>query len=191
MIIVNIYNKNMLDFKSKITEKLLGYYFVNTGAEHYINELARALKLDPGNLDRKLKELEKENVLISKPIGNQRHYSLNRRYPLLNELKKLYHLKYGLENRLTALLKDLPELTNAYIFGSYANNKFGPASDIDILLIGSHSSIEAKRLLIKTEKEFKREFNIIDLTAADLKKRKKQKDELIANIFGHKTIKLI
>ncbi|MDO8668474.1 MAG: nucleotidyltransferase domain-containing protein [bacterium] len=181
----------MLDFKSKITEKLLSYYFVNTGAEHYINELARELSLDPGNLDRKLKELEKEGILISRLIGNQRHYSLNRGYPLLNELKKLYNLKYGLENRITALLKNLAGLKDAYIFGSYANNKFGSGSDIDIFLIGSHSSIEAKRLLVKTAKEFKREFNIIDLTEEEFKKRKKAKNELIANIFSHKIIKLI
>ena len=61
----------MFNFKSKIAEKLLGYYFVNADAGHYINELARMLSLDPGNLDRKLKELEKEGILISRPIGNQ------------------------------------------------------------------------------------------------------------------------
>ena len=181
----------MFNFKSKITEKLLNYYFVNLSAGHYINELARMLSLDPGNLDRKLKELEKEGILISRPIGNQRHYSLNKRYPLLSELKKIYHLKYGLEKKMTGLLKKLPALKSAYIFGSYANNKFRPSSDLDILLIGGHSSIEAKRLLVKTEKEFKREFNVIDLTEEEFKKKKREKDEFMTNIFSHKIIKLI
>lgn len=97
----------MFNFKSKITEKLLGYFLMNPRAEHYVNELAKLLDADPGNLDRKLKELAREGVFVSKNIGNQKHYSLNQAYPLLNELKKIYNLKYGVEGKLTATLKNM------------------------------------------------------------------------------------
>jgi predicted nucleotidyltransferase len=116
---------------------------------------------------------------------------LNKNYPLLGEVKKWYKLKYGLEKKLEKELRRLNGLKEAYIFGSYAKNSFGPESDIDILLIGSHSSIEAKRLLEKIETESKRELNVLDMTENELKKRKKKNDEFIEEIFKNKIIKII
>ena len=80
----------MFKFKSKITIKIFDYYFTNPRKSHYINELARILAVDPGNLYRKLRELEKENILTSDIKGNQKYYFLNLSYPLLKEIKKTY-----------------------------------------------------------------------------------------------------
>jgi len=88
-------------------------------------------------------------------------------------------------------LRDLKELKEAYIFGSYARGDFSAESDIDILLIGSHSSIEAKRLLFELQKHLQREFNIVDFTEKEYARRKKNKDEFIENIFEGKIIKII
>lgn len=181
----------MFNFKSKITEKLLGYFLLNTKAEHYVNELSKMLSLDPGNLNRKLKELEKEGIFISKKIGNQKHYSLNKSYPLLSELRKIFNLKYGMEGKLAESLKKLKGIKNAYIFGSYARGTFDSESDIDLLLIGEHSSIEAKRILARMEKLYKREFSVVDMTEKEFKAGERKKDEFISNIFSHKIIKLI
>lgn len=84
----------MLEYRSKITQKVLGYYFLNPERSHYINEFADLLSVDPGNLFRKLKELELEGILISETHGNQRYFSLNKKYPLLHEVKKIYNAKY-------------------------------------------------------------------------------------------------
>lgn len=181
----------MTNFKSKITQKLFDYFFLNPSAEHYINDLARILKVDPGNLDRKLKELEKEGIFSSEKRGNQKYYFLNKSYSLLNEIKKLYNLKYGLEKKIAAELKNLKELKSAYIFGSYANGRLEAESDIDLLLIGSHSGLAAKRIAAGWEGEFNREFNIIDLTEEELEKKKKNKDEFIGEIFKNKIIKIV
>ena len=88
----------MLNFRSKIAIKVLGYYFVNPARKHYINELARILDEDAGNLFRKLKDLEREGILSSEAIGNQRYFFLNKRYPLLKELKKAYEIKIRILN---------------------------------------------------------------------------------------------
>lgn len=191
MIIVNIYNNYMFNLKSKITEKLFGYYFLNSAARHYLNELAKILEVDPGNLDRKLKELEKEGIFFSKKEGNLRYYFLNKNYQLLSELKKLYNIKYGLEKKLASRLKGIKGLEEAYIFGSYAKDKFAAESDIDILLIGGHSSLEAVKIISEMEKEYRREFNIVDMAREEFKKRKKNRDEFIKNIFAGKIIKII
>lgn len=87
----------MIQLRSQITIKLLNYYFTNPRARNYINELARILGVDVGNLSRKLKELEGEGIIISEFSGNQRYYFLNKKYPFLQEFKKMYQAKYGLK----------------------------------------------------------------------------------------------
>jgi uncharacterized protein len=181
----------MFEFRSKITQKLLNYYFLNPNKFHYINELAEMLEVDPGNLYRKLKELEGDGLFLSSAKGNQKYFSLNRKYSLLPELKSAFNSKYGLINILKEKIQKIPDIKTAYIFGSYAKNNFKENSDIDLLLVGDHSSIGAKRLILPLEKKIKREINIVDLTANELEKRKKSGDDFIKNIFGHKIIKLI
>lgn len=180
----------MLGFRSKITIKLLEYYFLNPEKKNYINELADILKIDPGNLFRKLKELEAEGIFISETHGNQKYFGLNKKYPLLKEIKKTFEAKYGLINLLKDKLSKLNGLKEAYIFGSYANNSLQQESDIDIFLVGSHSSLEAKRLILPLQQIYKREFNFIDLTSKELDKRKKQKDNFVQNIYSQKMIKV-
>lgn len=94
----------MVSLKSKITQKLLNYYFLNPRVSHYINELAKILEVDPKNLYRKLNELEKEGLFESEFKGKQRYYRLSRNYPLLKQYKEIFEKTYGLKNKLKAKL---------------------------------------------------------------------------------------
>lgn len=181
----------MISFKSHITNTLLGFFFLNTEQSLYINELANKLDLDPGNLFRKLKELEANGILKSEMRGNQKYYQLNHNFPLLKEYKKTFEFTNSPVIQLETALTQLKGINNAYIFGSYANNTFQLGSDIDLLLIGTHSSIEAKRNILPLEKKFGREINILNITPSELAKRQKNKESLISNIFRNKLIKLM
>ncbi len=180
----------MFQFRSKITIKVLGYFFLNPQKTHYVNDLAIVLGLDVGNLFRKLKELEKEGILCSEKRGNQKYYRLNKNYSLLKEAKRMYNAKYGIIEILKEKLKGIKKLKEAYIFGSYAKGNFQQESDIDILLIGNHSSLEAKRKILPLEKNIGREINIIDISTEEMKSRQKKNDDFTKNIFSQKTIKI-
>jgi len=180
----------MVGFRSKITVKILGYYFINPAKSHYINELADLLEVDPGNLFRKLKDLEGEGILISEAKGNQRYFGLNKKYPLLKEVKKTYDAEYGIANLLKERLSKLRGLKEAYIFGSYAKNSLQQESDIDVLLIGAHRSLEAKRLILPLQKAIQREISIVDLTPQEFQARRKNKDDFLENVFSSKIIKI-
>lgn len=181
----------MFKFNSEITTKILRYFFINPGEKGYINELARFLDADPGNLSRKLKELEREGILTSEFSGKQRYYFLNKRYPLLKEAKKFFEIKYGLTEQIARRLKAIKGMTQAFIFGSYAKGDFEAESDIDVLLIGEHSVLAAGEALRPLEKKIGREINIVDLTEEEFKKKQKAGDEFIADIFRGKTIKIL
>ncbi|UMX47999.1 MAG: nucleotidyltransferase domain-containing protein [Candidatus Nealsonbacteria bacterium DGGOD1a] len=192
MIIVYNYNNTdpMISFKSQIAVKVLGYFFLNPESRRYINELADLLAVDPGNLSRKLIELEKEKIMASDRRGNQRYYFLNKDYPLLREVKKMFDVDFGLPRIIEKKLGKLKGLDHAYIYGSWAKNAMDKESDIDLLLVGSHSSLEAKRRLLPLQKEIGREISVVDMGQKEFKQAMVEGDPFIKNIFSDKIIEL-
>ncbi|HPY08852.1 MAG: nucleotidyltransferase domain-containing protein [Patescibacteria group bacterium] len=181
----------MFSFKSKITVKILNYYFLNPKKTHYINELAKILEVDPGNLFRKLKELEKEGILKTEMIGNQRYFSLNEKSPLLGEYKKIFEARHGLPEILKNKLKEIKGLEEAYLFGSFVKGNFSEESDIDLLLVGKHKFALVSNLVNELEKKLGREINVVDFTKPELTSRLEKNDDFLKNVFAGKYIKLI
>ena len=80
----------MINFRSKITQKVLSYFLLNPEEEMYMNEMVRKFAVDRGNLVRKLSEWEKEGLLTKTKRGNLSLYTINKRYSLLEEMKKIF-----------------------------------------------------------------------------------------------------
>ena len=181
----------MISFKSKVTEKILDYYFINKDASRYINELAKILGLDPKNADRKLKELEKEGLLTSEFKGKQRYFSLNKKYPLMKSYRRIFLKTFGLEQKLRQIVSDIPRIKEAYIFGSYAKDKMDAQSDMDILAVGGHSVMQLQKKISALQKSLGREINVVNLSPQEFLRKKKAKDPFIANVFAGPHIKLL
>mgnify|MGYP006305782167 CR=1 FL=1 len=181
----------MLSLRSKVTIKLLDYYFLNPEAEVYINELARILSLDPKNTETKLKELEKEGLFKSEFRGKQRYFFLAKDNPILEHYRQIFLKTYGIEKKLKDVLNGIKGLQEAYLFGSYANNKMDSSSDIDLLAVGAHSVLELQRIITTLQKDTDREFNVINLSSKEFEKKKKDNDPFITNVFKTKNIKLL
>lgn len=181
----------MINLKTDIVNKVLGYYFLNPKARHYVGELARLIKVDPDNLSRKMLELKKEGLFLRESEGKNRFFILNDKFPLLQEYKNIYEAKYGVVESLKAALKGVIGLKEVYIFGSYTKGNFEEGSDIDLLVIGSHDHIKISRALSVLEKRWHREINIVDFSENDFVKKMKDKDFFLENIFSGKTIKII
>lgn len=180
----------MISFRSVVTKKLLSYFFINTSESLYVNELSRKLGLDKRNLVKKIKELETEGVLKSQTQGNQKLYSINKKYPLYEEYRKIIMKTEGVEPRIKDILKSVMGVKEAYIYGSYANDNIGAHSDIDLLAVGSHKIILLQRELSKLQKEIGREINIINIDEMEFKRKLKNKDPFICGLLNQKYIKV-
>jgi len=86
----------ILPFHSQLRSKLLTYFFNHEEAKHYLREIASLVKLDPGNLSRELRYLEKEGLFQSKRRGNQKCFFLNPMYEYYEDLKRIV---VGSENK--------------------------------------------------------------------------------------------
>jgi predicted nucleotidyltransferase len=176
--------------RSKVTKKILNYFFLNPQARHYINELAKILSLDPKNVDRKLKELEAQGLLKSEFSGKQRYFWLNSDFPLLSEYGQIVLKTYGLEESLARLMQTDEDIEAAYIFGSYVSEGMDKFSDIDLLIVGRQSSLAVYKKLELIQSDSGRDINVVNLTPAEFERKQKNGDALIKNIFSHKVIKL-
>jgi len=170
---------------------LLDYYFLNPDAQHYINELARILGLDPKNTETKLKEFEKKGLFKSEFRGKERYFFLAKDNPVLEHYRQIFLKTYGIEKRLKDMLRDIKGLKEVYIFGSYPTNKMDSSSDIDILAVGSHSVLELQRVIVKLQKDIGREFNVTNLSQKEFATKKKDKDPFISSFLKTKTIKIV
>lgn len=181
----------MLKLKSQIAQRVLGYYFTNPDKTHYINELAKILDLDPGNLFRKLKELEGDGLLASSSRGNQKLFSLNKKFPLLSEYRKIYETNWGLPATLKKDFENITGLQEAYIFGSYARGKMQEHSDIDVLLVGNHDHGAVFKITSSLEEKLGREINVVDYSPEEFAKKKKLKDDFILQVLKDKLIRVV
>jgi len=180
----------MISLKSKITGKVLNYFFLNQDSSLYVNELCAKLCLDKRNLVKKLKELEKEGILKSDSRGNLKLYSGNKKYPLYSEYKKIVLKTLGLEKKLTDLLNDVKGIEKVYIFGSYAEDTLNAHSDIDLLVIGNHKIVSLQKKISSLQKEIDREINVVNMDERDFNKRKKTGDQFIKGIFKNRHIEI-
>jgi len=181
----------MLSFESKITEKILSYYFFNPKAKRYSQELAKMFSFDPKNVHRKLLELEKVGLLKSEYRGRERYFWLNKNHPLLKSYKEIFSKTVGLEKRLEKIAKKTKSLKKFYIYGSYAKDRMDSSSDIDLLAVGDHSVLSLQKEINLLQKETGREFNVINLSEKEFRERQKKKDPFLKEIFIQKIIRIL
>lgn len=179
----------MISLKSQVTIKILNYYFLNPQAKHYVNELARILDLDPKNTHRKLGELEHEGVLRSEFSGKQKYFFLNKKSKIAKTYEALLARTAGLPEQLKQAVGQVRGVEQVYIFGSYAKNTMDAGSDIDLLVVGSHSALELQKTVNKIQKWAGREINTVNISPKELKQ--KAGSPFVRNIFSHKHIRLL
>ena len=198
MIIVRIYydhSRNilrfMLNIRSQLEKDLLTYFFLNQEQKLYLNEIARLLKHNPANLDKKLKQLEKNGVFKSEWSGKQKYYFLNKKFALFQEYKNIINKTFGVENQIKILLKKVKKIDQIFLFGSYAKGNFDQWSDLDLLIIGEHDPLLLSKIISELEKKLARNINIVEMNPNEFKNRQNQNDPFLKEIFTHKILKLL
>ena len=181
----------MISLRSQVTQKILNYFFINPDTALYVNELARTLGLDKRNLVKKLRSLETEGLLRSQVRGNLKLYSMNKGFPLYKEYKGIVLGSVGLGHRLGELVRGVRGVKEAYLFGSFAENKERAHSDVDLLVVGDHEMMELQRKINPFQNEIGREINVVNIDGKEFLKRLARKDPFLTRIFSGKTRKLI
>ena len=176
--------------KSTLKQKLLGYYFTNPEAKHYVRELAAYLNVDPTNLSRELRRLEKEGIFISEKRGLQKYFSINKNYALYDEFKSTIFKTVGVQGKLRELINEFSEIKLAFIYGSYAKGGEGASSDIDLIIVGSPDRERLTSEINKLESRLERENNFNLYGEREFASKKTEKGSFLAQVVNGKKIVL-
>jgi predicted nucleotidyltransferase/predicted transcriptional regulator with HTH domain len=181
----------MLDMRSKARQKLLSYYFTNPTTHHHLRELAQRLSVDPSNLSKELRRLEREGLFRSEVSGHQKYFQLNREYRLFNEVRSIIAKTFGAVPLLAESLKKVDGIEEAYLYGSFARNQQDAASDVDVLVIGKPKSDTLAETVQKLERQLGREINYTVLTRKELESRRGRKNTFLENVWHNKRVLLV
>jgi predicted nucleotidyltransferase len=144
---------------TKLRRKLLAYSFTHPDEDYYVRELSSLIEEDPGNLSRELRILEEEGLYASVTRGRLKLYSLNKKYPLFQELKKIIFKTEGVEGTLKELVWRFKGISFAFIYGSYAKGSEKKTSDIDLIVVGKFRRNKFTREIRSLESKLGREVN--------------------------------
>ncbi len=181
----------MFSLKSKITQKVLTLFFFNDKQKFYVNEIAKRIKEDPSNVHKKLKELNKEDILSDEMKGRERYFFLNKSNPLLNEYRKIILNDIGLERRLKKEIGGIKGVKSIYIFGTYGRNIPPKKGNINVLVVGEFDSVKIQEKLMKIQDFIGRDIGLGELTEREFANRKKERDPLLKDLFANRYVKVV
>jgi len=130
-------------------------------------------------------------MFISKKKGNSIYYSLNKGYPLFDELKSIVFKTVGIQGLLKEAFKKVKGIEAAFIFGSFAKKKEAVGSDIDLFIVGKINETMLLREIKKLEEALKREINYSVFERAEFKKKAKEKDSFIIDLLENPKIFIV
>ncbi len=172
-------------------QRLLTYYFLNPRREHYLRELAGILDVDPTNLSRELKRLETDGLFAARLRGNQKYFTLNHRSPLLPDVRRIVLKTAGIVPVLERALAQVPNIREAYLYGSFAKGNSDAHSDIDVLIVGEPGLQALEPVVQRLERLFGRDVNYTLIGEAELKQKLARSDPFIADVWHGKKVKLV
>ena len=170
---------------TKTQQQVLGLLYGNPDRSYYLNEVVRLAGMGKGTVRRELEKLTSSGLLMVSRQGNQNHYQANKSCPIFAELKIIIQKTFGVVGVLqTALDNLLPELEQAFIYGSIAKGSEHNQSDIDLMLVGENLRYgEVMELLANAEQQLGRTINPTLYTPQDFRKRVEAKQSFITRVM--------
>ncbi len=163
----------------------LGLLLLHPEESLHIREIARLTKTPAGTMRRELSLLAEVGILTRKPIGNQVHYQANPQCPIYEELRGIMRKTVGVVDALReALLPRADRIALAFVYGSIANGRETATSDIDVMVIGDISFLDAVKALHPLQEVMRREVNPKIYGKGEFVRKLAEEDPFLTNVMA-------
>jgi predicted nucleotidyltransferase len=140
--------------------------------------------------------LEREGLLLRRPLGNLALFRLNRGHPLFEELSSVVAKTVGPAPHLSQELRRLPGVRLAFLYGSYAS-AFGRGdspwtgrSDIDVLVVGDVDPRAVSRITRQVAARANRPVHYTILTERELRDKISRRDSFLLDVLSKPVLPL-
>ena len=158
-------------FRSPGQARLLARLMIGTGDEwRSLTDLARSVDLAVSSVQREVERLTRAGIVETERVGNVRRVRADRSSPFFPGLRDLVVKAFGPVPLLRDAISDLPGISDAYIFGSWARYAHEPAEmheppgDIDLLVVGTPDPDLVYRATSQVERELGMEVSPVIVT---------------------------
>ena len=124
-------------------QRMLALLFGQPSRSFFTSELIALTGSGSGAVQRELKRLTSSGLVTLRRIGKQKHYQANSACPVFEELCALVRKTVAMVEPIRQALAPLTEgITLALIYGSVAKGTDTASSDIDLLVVAEHLTLE-------------------------------------------------
>ena len=178
-------------FGSKTRVKLLHLFLNNPGKSFYVREITRLIDEQINSVRRELANMLNVGVITSDTADNKLYYEVNQRYEYYVPFRAIFaDQKMAKNDEATkqqpvwrTLLEDLGGVRLILLSGVLVR---GSASTVDLLVVGSTSSLKVKNVVKQIEKSEGREINYTVLSYDEFYYRLSVRDKFITEILNGK-----
>jgi predicted nucleotidyltransferase len=177
---------------SRIRAKALGWLFTHPDQRYFVRQLCVLLNEDSTNLSRELSKLQGLGILTSTVEGRQKYFKADPDSPVFNEIKGLAVKELGILEHIKKVLEPVSnKIKTAFIFGSFADNRFDSESDIDLAIIGDIAPREAGTMLAKAGKSLLKEINPVVYSPGEFEKKASSGHHFVKSLVETKKVFII
>lgn len=178
-------------FISKVRISILDVYMSDFNASFHVRGLVRELDEEINAVRRELLNLESAGILKSRREGNKLVYTVNKKCPILWELRSLFFKDSEVGVKIKEVVDkisdvDLVILTESFLTGEYENK-----TDVDMLFIGKMKVRELSSAMSEAEKDLEKQIRYSAITKEDFEFARKKKEPFLMNILEKDKIILI
>jgi len=169
---------------------VLAVLFGHVGESYYLRQLARLTGITLGPVQRELRQLVDDGLVVRKTQGMHALYRANEDSPVFAEMRSLVAKTVGIHDVLLAALRPLERKINlAFVYGSVARSREGRQSDVDLMIVGRAHFGDVVERIAEAQKSLNREINPTVYTVNEF--RSKARGNFLKTVLGEKKLFLI
>lgn len=176
---------------SRTRAHLLALFLLHPDEEFHVRAVARTTGENITAVRRELANLSDLGLLASRTQGTLRLYRARRDSPLFPELQGLVLKTSGIADEVKGALEGLEGLSRLFIFGSMANATAGPASDLDLCIVGEVNEDRLIGAVARLEARLGREVNYVLFTRGEFAERRRAEDPFVTHVLSQPRIDLV
>ena len=166
---------------------LLSTFFSRPDEAFYVNELVRTINKGTGTVQREIKNLASEKLVIKTKKGNRCFYKANRDNYFYPEIREIVSKSSIQETpaAMRAALKPLKKRINAaFVFGSMAKKTAIAESDVDVLIVGDVKMKDVLARVGRAAAVLHRDINPMIYTPEEFKARSREKNHFLTAVLA-------
>ena len=169
---------------SRVKAEVFRLLFGPDARELHVREIARRAKLNEATVRQELSVLAGLHLVALRRDGNRAYYRAETDTPLYTDIRNIVLKTSGLIDILRTALVEKPGIRLAFVFGSVASGGEKPATDIDLMIIGSVSSRQLSQWLSGVAVQVGRDIKPHVLAPREFSRRSQADDRFVTSVLS-------